>query len=192
MQCLLRQHLWALPAPPLPTTPFHPPCPSPALHSLSHSASLQGTFLIIILGDHRKGRKVHESDVPGTTTTSGKQDSWDSHIINTTPLWHSPDRTENKLISVDPYPSLRPDYYARACAPNPFKFLSPGQMEILVIIKQCLLAGVKFPTKWVIWLSRMLVTWLVGQLFVVVGGGSGGGGSNDNEDDDDEASQTRK
>lgn len=65
-------------------------------------------------------------------------------------------------------------------------------MEILVIIKQCLLAGVKFPTKWVIWLSRMLVTWLVGQLFVVVGGGSGGGGSNDNEDDDDEASQTRK
>lgn len=58
-----------------PTTPLHLPshlqalCPSPALLSLSHSANLQGT-LLTVLEDHREGRKMDESDVPGTATRS--------------------------------------------------------------------------------------------------------------------------
>lgn len=99
----LRQHSWALPAPPLP--PLHSThlhisrySPSPALQSFNHSANLQGTR-VIILEDHRKGRKAHGQMCLVQQQHLGKQGPWDSRIINTTPLcWYSPNRTKNELI----------------------------------------------------------------------------------------------
>lgn len=100
----------------------------------------------MLLENDRKGRKERESDMPGTAT-SGETVFTATATASTQRPSASTVQTgaRNGFISqlID-IPVCPQTVLGGSCAPNPCKFLSPGQTGMSMALKQCLLAEVEF------------------------------------------------